>query len=258
MSYDVPHRDEATASRLRLPRGRPRYAAIVLGMRFLIQLGATDCEMIHDGFLVQPVNAISSLAFSVVGILIAASAARTDGHERAIRVVFGTLLVLTGIGSFLFHGPQNPGSHFLHDITFLATVWFLAVMNLNEAYGWWEGKGWVAWLGGTVVLGILLIVFPASTNLLTAGIIVALVVADIAIQRKGGIIGAWYVAALVALAVAVGLMIAGRTGSPLCDPDSGLQAHGGWHILMAVALGSYFMAMSNVRIAGRRRSVGAG
>jgi hypothetical protein len=224
-------------------------------MRFFTQLGETDCEVIRDGFLLQPVNAISSLAFSVVGLLIAASAVQAVGHERRVRVVFGALLVLTGVGSFLFHGPQNPGSHFLHDITFLATVWFLAVMNLNDAYGWWEGNGWVAWLGGTGVLGILLIVFPASTNLLTAGIIVALVITDIAIQRKGGIIGGWYVAALVALVIAVGLMIAGRTGSPLCDPDSGLQAHGGWHIFVAVALGSYFMAMSNVRVAGRRRSV---
>ena len=224
-------------------------------MRFFTQLGETDCEVIRDGFLLQPANAISSLAFSVVGLLIAASAVQAAGHERRVRVVFGALLVLTGVGSFLFHGPQNPGSHFLHDITFLATVWFLAVMNLNDAYGWWEGNGWVAWLGGTGVLGILLIVFPASTNLLTVGIIVALVITDIAIQRKGGIIGAWYVAALVALVIAVGLMIAGRTGSPLCDPDSGLQAHGGWHVFGAVALGSYFMAMSNVRVAGRRRSV---
>lgn len=224
-------------------------------MRFFTQLGETDCEVIRDGFLLQPANAISSLAFSVVGLLIAASAVQAAGHERRVRVVFGALLVLTGVGSFLFHGPQNPGSHFLHDITFLATVWFLAVMNLNDAYGWWEGNGWVAWLGGTGVLGILLIVFPASTNLLTVGIIVALVITDIAIQRKGGIIGAWYVAALVALVIAVGLMIAGRTGSPLCDPDSGLQAHGGWHVFVAVALGSYFMAMSNVRVAGRRRSV---
>jgi phosphoglycerol transferase MdoB-like AlkP superfamily enzyme len=224
-------------------------------MRFFTQLGETDCEVIRDGFLLQPVNAISSLAFSVVGLLIAASAVQAVGHERRVRVVFGALLVLTGVGSFLFHGPQNPGSHFLHDITFLATVWFLAVMNLNDTYGWWEGNGWVAWLGGTGVLGILLIVFPASTNLLTAGIIVALVITDIAIQRKGGIIGGWYVAALVALVIAVGLMIAGRTGSPLCDPDSGLQAHGGWHLFVAVALGSYFMAMSNVRVAGRRRSV---
>lgn len=224
-------------------------------MRFFTQLGETDCEVIRDGFLLQPVNAISSLAFSVVGLLIAASAVQAVGHERRVRVVFGALLVLTGVGSFLFHGPQNPGSHFLHDITFLATVWFLAVMNLNDTYGWWEGNGWVAWLGGTGVLGILLIVFPASTNLLTAGIIVALVITDIAIQRKGGIIGGWYVAALVALVIAVGLMIAGRTASPLCDPDSGLQAHGGWHIFVAVALGSYFMAMSNVRVAGRRRSV---
>ena len=226
----------------------------MLGLHILAQLGESDCEIIHEGLLKQPVNALSSLAFSVVGLLIALSASRAEGHERPIHLVFGLLLVLTGAGSLLFHGPQSSGSHFLHDATFLATLWFLAVMNLNEAYGWWTGRGWVAWLSGAVVLSVLLIVFPDSTNLLTVGMIVALVAGDIAIQRKGGIIGAWYAVAVATLAIAVGLMLAGRTGSPLCDPESVVQAHGGWHVLMAIALGSYFMAMSNVRVAGRSQT----
>ena len=55
--------------------------------------------------------------------------------------------------------------------------------------------------------------------------------------------------AVAALLVAVAFMVAGSSASPLCDPDGVLQAHGGWHLFMAIALGSYFMAMSDVRAA---------
>jgi peptidoglycan/LPS O-acetylase OafA/YrhL len=44
---------------------------------------------------------------------------------------------------------------------------------------------------------------------------------------------------VIALAVTGGLaglsFLTGRTESPVCDPDSPLQPHGGWHVLTAVA-----------------------
>lgn len=230
----------------------------MLGLSLIAQLGESDCETIGDGFLRQPVNSVSSLAFTVVGVLIAISAARAEGHERTIRVAFGILMAFTGIGSVLFHGPQAAGSHFLHDISFLATIWFLVVMNGNGAYGWWRGRGWVAWVAGTAALSVILALFPDATNYLTGAVVVALVVTDVGIQRRGGIRGAWYAAAIGSLVIAVGMMVAGTTSSPLCDPNSPVQAHAGWHVFVAIAIGSYFMAMSDVRVAGRRREVAAG
>lgn len=44
---------------------------------------------------------------------------------------------------------------------------------------------------------------------------------------------------VIALAVTGGLaglsFLSGRSGSPVCDPDSPLQPHGGWHLLTSVA-----------------------
>jgi len=218
----------------------------------LTQLGESDCEEIHEGLLKQPINAWTSLAFSVVGLLIALSAMKVTGPERTIRVTFGLLLVVTGIGSFLFHGPQPAASHFAHDITFLAAVWFLAVMNLNEAYSWWPGTGWIAFAVGTGIMALLLVVFPDTTNILTGITLAALVVADLAIQRRGGVIGGWYGVALGAMVVAVGLLVIGKSGSPLCDPAGAFQGHGGWHLFAAIALGAYFVATSRARSEGRR------
>jgi len=220
-----------------------------------MQLGETDCEEIRDGFLSQPINAWSSLSFSAVGLFIVLSAWQASGRERVARVVFGLLMVATGIGSFLFHGPQPAGSHFAHDITFLATVWFLAVLNLTEAFSWRPESGWIAFGGGVGAMSILLVALPDSTNILTGVTLGALVLAGIAIHRRGKIIGWRDGIALGAFAIAVGFLVVGRSSSPLCDPESLLQAHGGWHLFAAVALGAYFLATSPARITGRR-SVG--
>jgi hypothetical protein len=53
---------------------------------------------------------------------------------------------------------------------------------------------------------------------------------------------AWITAAGV-FAVGLGAYAAGRTGSPLCRPDSLWQYHGAWHILSAAAAGLAARAM---------------
>lgn len=220
--------------------------------RLLFAIGQSDCEEIQEGVLGQPINAVTSLAFSVVGIVIIAAATRVEGQERAVRIVFGFVMIATGLGSFLFHGPQPAASQFLHDITFLASLWFLAFMNLSDTSGWWHSLSWAGFGIGTGVLAGVILVFPASTNLLTGALLVVLVGSDILIHSRSGVIGWWYTTALLAMTVAVGLFVLGRTDSPLCDPDALWQGHGGWHVFAAVALGAYFMATSRARIDGRR------
>ena len=45
-----------------------------------------------------------------------------------------------------------------------------------------------------------------------------------------------YLSALAAVAAGSVCWWLGRTGGPLCDPDSLLQGHGAWHLLTAAAL----------------------
>jgi hypothetical protein len=77
-------------------------------------LGAADCEAISEGFLAQPVAALSSLAF--VGA--AAWLARrrpAAGRDRRVATTYAGLLGLVGLGSVAYHGPQWPGAEVLHD-----------------------------------------------------------------------------------------------------------------------------------------------
>lgn len=217
-------------------------------LKVFANLGESDCETIGSGLFAQPVNALSSLAFSAVGVVIMVWALSAKGHERIVRIVFGVLMLLTGIGSVLFHGPQGSLSQFGHDITFLVTILFLAVLNVSESYGWNRPLGWSVFVAGTLILGVSLLLSPAVTNVLMIVVVVMLVVADIAIHRRGRVRTSWYVASLVLTAVAVAMFLLGRTGGPLCDPDALFQGHALWHVLGAFALGGYFVATSDARV----------
>ncbi len=210
-------------------------------------LGAGDCEALSTGWLVQPVAAWTSLAYSVVGLVLILAAPSTRDRERPLRITFGLLLVGTGIGSFLYHGPQPEIAGFAHDITFLTALWFLIIVNPARAYGLRRSWAWVALAGASMTAAITLILFPTSTNILTTVSVVALVVSDLLMHRIGGIDGRWYAAALALFAGALLFNALGRSGASTCAPDDVLQFHGLWHVLSALAFGAYFVAMTRPR-----------
>jgi hypothetical protein len=218
------------------------------------RIGESDCETISSGFLAQPVNALSSLSFSVIGLTAIWWATRVEGNERVVRIVFGILMVFTGAGSVMFHGPQSQGSQFGHDATFLVTVWFVAIINMAETLRWKRSVEWGVFTAGSFVLSVALVVLPGLTNLLMIATVVVLVVSDVTIHRRGTLATPWYVASIVGIVAAVVMFVLGRTGAPLCNPDSLFQGHGIWHLLGAVALGAYFVATSDSRVRETERT----
>jgi hypothetical protein len=214
----------------------------------ILVAGDTDCESFHDGWLLQPVSAVSSLVFSVAGIAVMVWARRAEGHERMLRTIFGVAMIATGVGSFLFHGFDSSVAQFLHDITFLVTIWILAVINVTEMQRRSRYFGWGTVGVGTVVFSLALLIGPQITNLLTIVVSVALVGADIVLHRRGSARPVWYWAALAAMVLAIVAFLLGRSSGPLCDPDAILQGHAAWHVFAAIALTSYFVATSDARI----------
>ena len=205
-------------------------------------LGAGDCEALGDGWLIQPVAAWTSLAYAAVGIVLMISAASSPPRDRTLRISFGFFLVGTGIGSFLYHGPQPVVAGFAHDITFLATLWFLVIMNPAGPHGLRRVWAWLTIGAVSVVFGIVLVLYPSSTNILAASSVAALVVSDLLMHKTGGIDGRWYATAIALLAGALFVNILGRSGAPTCTPDHVFQFHGLWHVLSAMAVGAYFIA----------------
>ena len=146
-----------------------------------------DCELLHDGLLDEPVNALSSLAYVAAG-------AWVWRHDRRQ----GAALIAVGIGSFAYHGFGGRAAHALHDVTILLLLVLVAVSLPRIVRG-----------------------APRQPGLAALG--------------------------AVCLGVALCLQLFGRTGGPWCAPDSVLQAHAGWHILTAVALGCGFVIAARAR-----------
>ena len=173
---------------------------------------AVDCEAIGLGLLGQPVNALSSLALVVAGILVL---------DRDRWVAAG--LAATGLGSFLFHGPLAPGGEWIHDVTL---AWLILVVGMRS-------RGWERRFGaiGLAAIAPAFYVAPSVADPLTAALVVVTLFSLVSDSRRFATLGP---IALLAVSAIVGRL--GSTGGPWCNPESLLQTHALWHIGAAVAV----------------------
>jgi hypothetical protein len=203
-----------------------------------------DCESLHEGLLRQPVNARSSLALLGAGAWILVRAARRDPGDRIEMAAFGGGLVIVGAGSVILHGPAPAWGLWFHDLSVLSVLLLLAVRGLGRWFGWDMARRLLVVGAGIVLLAIELAALPAST-LPTAWVLVLVMgLGELADQRRRlsrpsvqRPSSSTRLRALAAATVAIagGAYVLGRSGSPLCDPQSLLQWHAVWHVLVAIS-----------------------
>lgn len=173
---------------------------------------ASDCELIQFGFWGQPVNALSSLAFVLVGVAIIRS-----------RPVLGVASGTVGIGSLVFHGPMPSWAEWAHN-------WSLALVIVALLL---EHRPWFV-AGAGVTLGVGFAAIPESAQATTFVLAAALIV--ILLLPTGLRVPRQKVLAFGLLAAGAGVMALSRTAGPWCRPGSLLQGHALWHLLAATAL----------------------
>jgi hypothetical protein len=166
---------------------------------------AADCERIRpEQLLGQPVNALTSLAFVVVGLAL-----------MRRRPLIGVLTAGVGLGSFAFHGPMPPWSEWLHDLTLITLILGVGLEHRPRV-----------WLALAVASALLFAAAPGAADPLTAAASVVVVLP-------------WVRRAFLPVAVLAGGALVGtlsRTGWPLCDPGTLWQGHGLWHLSAAAAI----------------------
>ena len=208
------------------------------------ELGESDCEDIGDGFLNQPVNAISSGAYTLFGLWLVWRAMRRNGDEKSVEIFYGLALAGVGIGSIAFHGPVPPGARLLHDLTIAAVLAVIAARNLGVLLGW-QRRAILGTAGlVTIAIGAVMAVAPDAGNLLTGVVGAAAVATEVIVYRTGRRRFSQRVARILigvgVLLVTAGIVnVLGRTGGPICDPDSLFQGHAVWHALTAAAFMLY-------------------
>jgi hypothetical protein len=213
-----------------------------------------DCETIRtDHLIAQPVNSASSLGYAAAGLYVIATCGgpRPDdpGRQLAGRAL-GATLVAMGVGSVLFHGPGGPRSKWLHDVPILAYGNTMTAWNLYDS-ALLPGAGAVALAtGSTAAQSVLLAVRPDAVNVqgaLSTGVMWA----SEAVMRLARRSGLPHVptrpqrvqdAGLALILGSAVLQVLGRSGFPLCRPDSLLQPHAVWHLGSAAALALHALA----------------
>jgi Ceramidase len=217
-------------------------------------VGGSDCERIGQGFLAQPANALSSIAYLFVGVLLLQRA--LAGRPRAALAAYAATVIGVGLGSAAYHGPMPSWGRFAHDLTIAAVLAFVVGNDVALARG---ARMRTAIAISGVLLGVsavVLAVAPDATNVLDAVLVVAAVGAELAAARSSptrvpGVRRAWIVG-IAALTIGVALNALGRTDAPLCDPESPVQLHAAWHVITAFVLWLYGTAVLEPRERGRR------
>jgi len=200
-------------------------------------LATADCERLGEGLLAQPVNGLSSLAFLVAAIWILAR--RRRGAPDL--VMFAAAVGSNSVGGVLLHGLQTPFARWIHDVAIVSVLAFVAVTEISRLRG--RAFPWSLYWGSLGALGAVIVV-PAAVYPVYALLGVAIGAAALAVFRRewsGGLspLGPFKLAAVVALVLAAGAFFVGRTGGPLCRPESAFQWHAVWHVLAAATMALY-------------------
>ncbi|MEO1056977.1 MAG: 1-acyl-sn-glycerol-3-phosphate acyltransferase [Actinomycetota bacterium] len=192
-----------------------------------------DCERRDGGWLEQDVNAWTSAGYVAVGVVLAIEVARRR-LPRSVYALAG-LAIAEGAGSIAFHGAPNDASQLLHDGPLVAMVGYLAGWHAGRLFDS-TARGALTGAALGLVWGVVAWAFWADG--INAGVAVAAVVtigASLVAWRQK-LPAVWHWPVLLFGVVALATWGLGHESSPLCDPDSGLQWHGVWHVLTAVFL----------------------
>ena len=199
------------------------------------RLGESDCEEIRTGFIAQPVNAVSSLAYVAGGGWVAAGGVR-DGRPAA--VAFGGLLGAVGAGSVLYHGPCPPGAQQAHDASLAAALGLVVLHNTAAISGRHHLVRGATQVAAAIAAAVPVLPNGRFTNQVAAVLGIAAVATEaISVRRHHPRGPAAAAAGTLALGALVNVL--SRTGGPLCRPQSLIQGHAVWHVLSAVSLAAW-------------------
>ncbi len=99
-------------------------SAVVADSRSTRHAACGDCEQVRDGWIGQPVNSFTSLAYVGGGAIV------WRARRRASRR-WTLALVALGVGSLGYHGPGTPVGKAVHDASLIAPV-IVAVSRLRR------------------------------------------------------------------------------------------------------------------------------
>lgn len=194
-------------------------------------VATADCERCRPGPIAQPANTWSSLAYVVAGaVLLRRSGLRFPGREApSAREAVGWAAVATGLGSVAYHGPGTAAGRFAHDASLIGLLSTMALDDLEVLAGREAAPSVLAVVPALAALAAHPRTSPVAQTVAGAA-------AAVAGTRRAVRHGGAPVVGIGLMAVGAVLHGLGRTGGPLCRPESRIQPHALWHIATAASL----------------------
>jgi hypothetical protein len=196
------------------------------------------CEAVRDGWLRQPANAVSSLAFCVAALWMALDRRRVPsrGGWRAIEAwCFVVAVFLVGVTSAGYHASLTFVGQFFDVQSMYLVVGVLLAVNVDDLRPGAPRRFLTTYLGLNVMLGVLLVVVPAFRRFGFGLAIAAVVVTEVLLRlrRLRSTPLAPLVLAVALQALAFGIWALDLTKT-VCVPGSLAQGHAVWHALGAL------------------------
>lgn len=196
---------------------------------------AALCERYRDGFLGQPVNTVTSLAFVAAGagVLVASRGKHGDAASREQRTVYGLLVAGVGVGSFIQHGPHPDWQAYAHDLPLAAVLVFVAADAASDLLGRELPRR--SWLVPSLMMVPVVAAGPAVSTTVQAVMASAAIGLNLVRARRHPAVRRAVLSALAA--AAAGSVIGTLTDhTSLCRAGNLVQGHAAWHVLAAAAL----------------------
>jgi type IV secretory pathway VirB2 component (pilin) len=156
--------------------------------------------------------------------------------------VYGVVTVLIGIGSTFYHMSLAFAGQVVDIISIYLLTSFMLLYNLSRTRRMGNGAFVGYYLLSNVLLGFISIRVPVLRRYIFLALLVAVLVSEVVIRRKRRprMNVAFMVVALVSLVLGCTAWILDVT-RVVCSPESWLQGHAMWHVLMAAVIGFMYL-----------------
>jgi hypothetical protein len=203
------------------------------------------CEWPGPGFIRQPANTFSNLAYILVGLLIVGTASpgsfRSDGPNLMRRwadhrTTYGLAVVAIGAGSLFYHASLTQIGQWFDWVGMYAFASYILLYNLLRLRSFPRSIFYSAYaiLNGVLFINSVINV-GTRTQVFTVLIVIALALEVVVLfLRRPQVKLLWFIGALAALLAARyiwGLDVNGV----FCTPSSLVQGHAIWHMLTALS-----------------------
>lgn len=199
------------------------------------------CEAVRLDGLAQPVNSITSLAYVALGFwaLLGGPAFRSAPPPiRTLVRAAGGVLVLLGLGSFVYHGTLTLIGQVL-DVQGMYLLGMLILLAALVRRGTLTSRAapWI-YVAACTALAVTQVAVPESRRVLFALVLLPGIVLEALPSTTGVALRSPqtvpYRTGVLLLVVAYGVWLLDNAGIA-CSPTSVVQGHGLWHVLTAVA-----------------------